>query len=428
MTTAIGFEHVTKTFAIEHDRPRSLKEAFVGTLRRARRQREIIAALSDVSFNLEHGGTLGLIGANGTGKSTALKLAARILEPTSGKIVVQGRLAALLELGAGFHPDLSGLENIYLSGSLMGMSRRDMAGRLAPIIEFSELGAFIDLPVRQYSSGMFMRLAFATAVHLDPEILLLDEILAVGDQAFRSKCYDRIMALRRSGVTIALVSHDLGAIRELCERALWLDGGMVRAYGPTDDVVEAYYASIVAHEKARLAAEAGRSPETTSSVTPAAASAAEQDRWGTREVEIGEVAILGPDGTPQHVLVTGQPMTVRIRYTAHGRIAQPVFGLALHRQDGLHITGPNTLEAGLTIEAIEGQGEVRYVVASLPLLAGTYEVSVSCYDHTCTHAFDHHHRRYPFRVRSEDTRPRLGLLVLPARWEHESFSEDPSEA
>ncbi len=427
MTTAIAFEHVTKTFAVEYDRPRALKELFVGTLRRARRRREVITALADVTFTLEGGGTLGLVGANGTGKSTALKLAARILEPTSGRIFVNGRLVALLELGAGVHPDLSGLENIYLSGSLMGFSRREMEGRLRAIVEFSELGPFIDLPVRQYSSGMFMRLAFATAIHMDPEILLLDEILAVGDQAFRGKCYDRIMTLRKRGVTIVLVSHDLGPIRELCERALWLEGGQVRAYGPTDDVVEAYYASVIAQEEARLAAEAAGLQEESAAASPTSVSSEERDRWGSGEVEIVDVTILGPQGTAQHVLVSGQPMTVRIRYQAHRRIEEPVFGLAIHRQDGLHITGPNTLEAGVPIEAIEGSGEVRYVVESLPLLSGTYEVSASCYDQSCTHAYDHHHRRFPFRVRAGDSRPRFGLLMLPASWQHESDQACPPE-
>lgn len=408
MTSAVEFEHVTKTFAVEYDRPRSLKEAFVGVLRRARRQREVITALRDVSFKLEHGGTLGLVGANGTGKSTTLKLAARILEPTSGRVMTCGRLVALLELGTGFHPDLSGIENIYLSGSLAGLSRKAMRSRLADIVDFSELGPFIDMPVRQYSSGMFMRLAFATSVHLDPEILLLDEILAVGDQAFRNKCYDRILALRRAGVTILLVSHELAAIRALCDRALWLDQGTIQAYGPTDDVVEAYHASIMAREEARLAGESPPEPATTE----------RRDRWGSREIEIVDVAILGAGGRRQHVLVTGQPMEVRLRYVAHQPVSEPVFGLAIHRQDGLHITGPNTLEAGLHIPAIDGEGEVGYRVECLPLLSGSYELSVSCYDRSCTHAYDHHHRRFPFHVLSADSRERFGLISLPAEWRH----------
>ncbi len=414
MTTALRFENVTKRFTLEHDRPRSYKEAFVALFRGRRRVRERLVALDDVSFDLEHGGTLGLAGPNGTGKSTALKLAARILEPTSGRVLVNGRVAALLELGAGFHPDLSGRENVFLNGSLMGLSRREMDRRLEAIVAFSEIERFIDMPIKHYSSGMRMRLGFATAIHVDPDILLIDEVLAVGDQAFQNKCRDRIAELRKAGVTIVLVSHSIQAIRDLCQRTLWLEGGRVQAYGPTDDVVEAYYASVVAHEEARFATE----HDASSSVPQAG-----KDRWGSGEVEITAVDFLGPDDEVRHILVTGELVVIRVRYAAHRRIEAPVFGLAIHRHDGLHLNGPNTLDAGLEIEAIEGRGEVRYEVASLPLLEGTYELSVSCYDRSCTHPYDHHHRRFPFHVRAGSVRQRLGLVYLAARWEHRPDSD-----
>jgi len=414
--TAVRFEGVSKRFTLEHDRPRSFKEAFVARLGRGPSRHETLMALDGVSFHLEHGGTLGLVGPNGTGKSTVLKLVARILEPSAGRVLVDGRVAALLELGAGFHPDLSGRENVFLNGSLMGLGRAEMGSRLERIVDFAELERFIDMPVKHYSSGMYMRLGFATAIHVDPDILLIDEVLAVGDQAFRNKCRDRIADLRKAGVTIVLVSHDSGAIRDLCERALWLEDGRAQAYGPTDDVVEAYYASVVAREEARFAAEHETEP-----VAPAPGT----DRWGSGDVEIVGVDFLGADGAAHHILATGEPMTICLRYVAHRRVEAPVFGLAIHRNDGLHVTGPNTLDAGLEIAAVEGPGEVRFEVGWLPLLSGTYELSASCYDHACSHPYDHHHRRFPFRVRAGAVRQRLGAMALDATWAHRPGAPEP---
>ncbi len=407
MGQAVRFEGVTKRFVLEHDRPRSFKEAFVARFRASGSAPEELLALDDVTFSLEHGGTLGIVGPNGTGKSTALKLAARILQPTAGRVVISGRVAALLELGAGFHPDLTGRDNVFLNGSLMGLSRREMEGRLDEIIAFSELERFIDMPVKHYSSGMYMRLAFATAIHVDPEILLIDEVLAVGDQAFRNKCHDHITGLQKAGITIVLVSHSIDAVREICERALWLENGRVEAYGPTDDVVEGYYSSVVAREEARFQAEHEAAKPTQSE---------EADRWGSGEVEIVDVDLLGDDGEVRHILLTGEPVTVRVRFHAHERIEQPVFGMAIHRQDGLHINGPNTIDDGVAIPYIEGPGEIRYRMEWVPLLTGTYELSVSCYDLSCTHPYDHHHRRYKLHVRAGSVRQRFGLLYLPARW------------
>jgi lipopolysaccharide transport system ATP-binding protein len=408
VSDALRFENVTKRFVLDRGKARSFREMFIGATG-ARRDAETILALDDVSFTVPHGGTLGLIGPNGTGKSTVLKLAARILEPTAGRVVVGGRVAALLELGAGFHPDLSGRENILLNGSMMGFSRAQMRQRLDRIVAFSELERFIDMPVKHYSSGMYMRLGFAAAIHMDADTLLIDEVLAVGDQAFQNKCRDRIMALRKAGVTFVLVSHDPGAVRDLCAEALWIEDGRAERLGPTDGVVEAYYASVMVREEARFAAEHDTEP-----VAPAVAA----DRWGSGEVEITGVTFLDPDEHEQHLLYTGGPATVCVHYVAHVRVEQPVFGLGIHRDDGLHLTGPNTLDAGLEIDAIEGEGTVHYHVASLPLLPGTYEVSASCYDHSCTHPYDHHHRRFTFHVRSGDVRERLGVVRIPATWEH----------
>ncbi|MEO8084279.1 MAG: ABC transporter ATP-binding protein [Ardenticatenales bacterium] len=455
MDAAIRFEGVTKTFVVAHDRPRSFQEAFVRVFRRPdAADRDVLTALDAVSFDVEHGTAVGIVGPNGTGKSTALKLVARILEPSAGRVAVSGRVAALLELGAGFHPDLTGRENIYLNGSLLGLGRREMSRRFDRIVAFSELERFIDVPVKHYSSGMYMRLGFATAIHLDAEILLIDEILAVGDQAFQHKCRERITALRRAGVTILLVSHDTEAVRELCDRAIWLEDGVIRADGPTDRVLQRYYRSMVAREEARLDADeaaaasaaTATSAAATSTSTSVSSSGAEStsdgaggtagdgaenrnadgaprtrrtersDRFGSGEVDITAVDILGPDGQPHPIVLTGQPMSIRLRYTAHAPVDHPVFGIAVHRDDGVHVTGPNTRDADLALERIDGDGELTLHIAHLPLLEGNYEVSAACYDASLSHAYDHHDRRFPLRVRAGDVRERFGLLALGATW------------
>ena len=422
MTAAIRFQDVTKRFVLQDDRPRSFKDAFVDSFRGKRGvERSTLTALDSVSFALEHGESLGLVGPNGTGKSTSLKLVAGILEPTAGRVEVNGRVAALLELGAGFHPDLTGRENVYLNGSLLGLSRREMRGRLDRIVDFSELGRFINMPVKHYSSGMYMRLGFATAIHVDAEILLIDEVLAVGDQAFQNKCRERISRLRHDGVTILLVSHNAQAVRELCRRALWLENGRILGEGKADDVLENYYASVVAREAERFAAE-GSGPAAPREA--GAASGGRSSRFGTGEVEIERVETLDDEGALLPVVLTGEPVTIRIHYTARERVPRPVFGLAIHRDDGVHIAGPNTLDARLDIPAVEGKGALDYRIARMPLMEGAYELSVSCYDETCSHPYDHHHRRFPLRVRAGSVSERFGLMALDSQWTHRPGAED----
>jgi lipopolysaccharide transport system ATP-binding protein len=420
MSEVIRFEEVSKRFVLERDRPQSFKEAFVGTMmRRSREPNETLMALDGVSFELERGGSLGFVGPNGTGKSTSLKLIARILEPTAGRVLVNGRVAALLELGAGFHPDLTGRENVYLNGSMMGFGRKEMDRRLSKIIDFSELGRFIEMPVKHYSSGMYMRLGFSTAIHLDADILLIDEVLAVGDQAFQNKCRDRIFALKRSGVSIVLVSHDNNAIRDLCSRTIWLEDGKLKGYGETDQVIEAYYASMVVREETRLAAERIAAGETDADKEGDDAQEEEPDRWGSGEVRIERVEFLDAEGGQHDILHTGRPLTVRIHYHASERVERPVFGLGIHRVDGLHINGPNTLDAGLSIDAVEGRGTVDWQIDNLALMSGSFELSASCYDHSCSHPYDHRNRHFPFKVRAGALNEQYGLVHMPARWVHQ---------
>lgn len=243
MTAAIRFQLVSKRFLIQHTRSGSFQELLINLVQ-GQNGKEEFWALKEVDFTVGQGETFAIVGPNGSGKSTILKLISRILEPTSGQVQVDGRVVAMIELGAGFHPDLSGRENIFLWGSIMGLSERTMHQRLDSIVQFAELEQFIDTPVKHYSLGMYMRLGFATAVHVDADVFLMDEVLAVGDQAFQEKCLLIWDELQRQGKTLVLVSHDLGQVQRFSQRALLLDHGRVVAYGPTPDVVADYSASV----------------------------------------------------------------------------------------------------------------------------------------------------------------------------------------
>jgi lipopolysaccharide transport system ATP-binding protein len=244
MAAVVSLSNVSKRFLIRHERARSFQDTVVNLFHHRNGNVEEFWALKGVSFDVERGETIGIVGQNGSGKSTILKLVTRILYPTSGRVSVGGKISALIELGAGFHPDLTGRENIYLNGSIMGMGRRDMDHRIGQIVEFSELERFIDTPVRHYSSGMYARLGFSVAVSVDPDILIVDEVLAVGDEAFARKCLDKFGEFRRQGRTIVMVSHALPAIERLCDRAIWIHHGAVKANGPAGEVVQSYLAEI----------------------------------------------------------------------------------------------------------------------------------------------------------------------------------------
>lgn len=409
MRTAIRLERISKRFTLHHERARSFQELALNLFQRNDASREEFWALRDVSFEVVPGETIGFTGPNGAGKSTALKLISRIIEPTSGRIEVNGRVSALLELGAGFHPDLSGRENIYLNGSILGLSRTQIRQKLDQIIAFAELERFIDVPVRHYSSGMYLRLGFSVAVHTDPEILLVDEVLAVGDQNFQHKCLERIIEMQQRGTTICFVSHDLGAIRRLCSRAIWLNDGQVQAAGDVDDTIAAYLRHAAAEEEARMTATASKEAQK--------ARAGIKQGWGTGDVEIVAVSFLDAAGRERNVFRMGEPWVVRLQYRAHERIEGPIFGLAVHRNDGLHVCGPNTQFAGLDIPSIEGEGAILYRVDRLPLMDGTYLLSVSAHNQADTVMYDYHDRLYTFKVRQVVKGERYGLVSLAGEWE-----------
>jgi ABC-type polysaccharide/polyol phosphate transport system ATPase subunit len=404
MTIAIRFEQVSKRFTLHHERPRSLYELGINLFKRNKSANEAFWALRDVSFALEQGETVGIIGPNGAGKSTVLKLVSNIIQPTSGKVETCGWVGALLELGAGFHPDLTGRENVYLNGSILGLKRREISRRFESIVDFAQVARFIDMPVRNYSSGMLMRLGFAVATSFQPDILLIDEVLAVGDQSFQTKCLERISRMRTQGVTILFVSHSLDMVRRLCHRAIWLDRGQVQASGPVDEVVVAYLEQVWKDTNIRFQEEGDASGRGS--------------RWGSGEAVITKVEFLDGNEQMQRVFQTGGTFVARIHYRADQPLRMPTFGVAIYREDGTHVNGPNTVQSGYEISVIDGDGTVDYVIDSLPLLPGCYEFTAAIYDYHSVHPYDHQHRAFAFEVQPGSMIEKEGLVYIPCRWEH----------
>jgi lipopolysaccharide transport system ATP-binding protein len=403
----VQFEGVSKRFQIYHERARSFQDLFVRRFRRGSASEEFWA-LRDISFAAEPGAAVGIIGTNGSGKSTLLKLATRILQPTSGHITVRGRVSALLELGAGFHPELSGRDNVFLNGSILGLPRQEVASRFDAIVRFAGLERFIDIPVKHYSSGMYARLGFAVAIHVDPDVLLMDEVLAVGDEAFQARCLESISRLHRAGKTLLLVSHDLDAVTQVCTEAIWLDGGTVRARGDPLTVAREY----------RAASHGDPAAASTDDSAPLASKAPHAARWGHGGAEILDVTFAAPARGVGSVVRNGDPLEVRIHYAAPRRIERPVFGLAIATAGGVHVTGPNSRFGHLQIPAIEGTGAVSYALDELPLLPGQYWVSASLYDESCTYAYDYHDRMYELNVEPGESDERYGVVRLSGRWSH----------
>ncbi len=393
----ICFQSVSKRFAFTREQSQSVLKTVTSAFSRQKAEEKDLWAVQDVSFDVMPGQCFGIVGRNGSGKSTILKLIARILRPSDGRIIVRGRVSALLELGAGFHPDLTGRENIFLNASLLGLEEDDIKARYGSIVAFSELGDFIDMPVKHYSSGMYMRLGFSVAIHMQPDVLIVDEILAVGDQAFQTKCLDAIMSLRRQGVTIIVVSHNLNVMRTLCTHLLWVEQGVTRAIGPVAEIAPLYQAYAYEREGQQLAGD-----------TPAPR--------GTGDVVITAVRFLDAQGEERQTFQTGEPMIIEMAYAAHKPVDNPEFGLAIYRQDGVQVNGPNTNLAGVDMGIIEGPGVVQYHIERLPLLPARYQVSAAVHDRHTHFCYDFHKEAYAFRVAPGGSTELDGLIAMPASW------------
>lgn len=415
---AIEIRDVTKRFRLLNDRKTNLKE-IISTRRRLDRH-EDFWALQGVSLDIPRGKTFGLIGHNGSGKSTLLKLVAKIHRPTAGRIVAHGRVTAMLELGAGFHPELSGRDNIYLNGSILGMTRKQIDAAIESIIEFSGLQEFIDTPVKVYSSGMYVRLGFAIAVNLEPEILIIDEVIAVGDEEFQRRCFEHLYELRRRGVTIVLVSHSLDIVADLCDEAAWLEGGTLKAVGPARDVVDAYLTSVNKQEaEARLQRDALQHAQESSSLAERDAedvpegAQIQSPRRGSGEVSVTSLDLLDADGAPLPFLTTGAPCTIRIGYRAQQDLPSVTFGLMVTSQGGIQLAGPNSGHGDAAFAVQAGEGHVSFHIPSLTLQSGEFAVTTSAVDKG--HTYDYLDRAFTLRVRTDDaTEP--GLVKIPGTW------------
>ena len=387
---AIEIEGLGKRYRLRGVAKTSIRDLLVRGWRRE--QAEWFWALRDVSFTVPRGASVGVVGPNGSGKSSLLGLIAGTIAPTTGSVRTHGAISSLLELGAGFHPDLSGRENVFLNAAVLGIPREDVARRMDHIIDFSGLRDFIDMPVKNYSSGMYVRLGFAVAVEMNPEILLVDEVLAVGDLAFQMKCFDRIRDFQKRGKTILLVTHDLVAVEQFCDDLKLIHQGRLVAQGNPSDVILTYLKTYMARI-GNLNVE----------------------EHGTREVEFAEVLLLNEDGVETGTFITGRRMTVEIHYRAKRRIEQAVFGFSLKTGNGFFLYGTNTQIMNVPVPALEGDGVVRLTLDPLSLMEGKYFLSLAI--HSWDHATQYHRREdwYPFAVKNESTAH--GIFQLPCRWE-----------
>lgn len=361
-------------------------------------------ALREVDLEIPEGATVGLIGPNGAGKSTALKLMARILAPDRGQVEIRGRACGLLELGAGFQLEYTGRENVYLNASLLGLSREDIRRKFDSIVAFSELEEHIDDPLRTYSSGMYMRLAFAIAIHVEPDVLLVDEILAVGDIHFQRKCLDYIAEFQKAGGTIVMVSHNLGQVQEICSDVAWIEDGKVQEYGAPTAVANAFIDHVRERDR-RIREEERRRRPLESTAQP--------------DVELGEVRLLDRLGEAAEVIEVGQQLTLEIPYRVFHRLPTPVFGAAIFRNDGVHLYGTNTAIDGVEIPPLTDDGVIRLEFPHLSLLPGTYRVSVGVFDSPEGGSpLDFHDKLYGFRVIGAQREE--GLARIDHRWTLES--------
>ena len=433
---AIELDHVSKVYRRHGHRRQfaTLKSALLtGSVVKHLRPDESFSALSDVSLAVPKGATYGVVGRNGSGKSTLLKLVAGITKPTSGVVGIKGRVSALIELGAGFHPEISGRENVFINGIMLGLSRREVSDRFDEIVEFAELEDFIEAPVKTYSSGMYMRLGFAVAINVNPDILLVDEVLAVGDEGFSLKCLDKFAEFKRRGKTILFVTHGLSMVERFCDEAVWLEAGQNRTTGDPKRVVQMYLADVEQGEDEHLAAEdakAQRAPvaqappgqdsevvedvevrtepeEASDASEPAAADdneppadmfAAAEGRWGSGAVRIEQVTLEGDRG-PAHVFHTGGPMTIRMRISAVHPVDDFAFGVSIFSTDGVCCYGTNTDIEEMTSESLEGEGEVVFAIERLDLVEGTYKLDVAAHKRDGV-SYDYHRLLYTFRVKS----------------------------
>ncbi len=352
---------------------------------------EIFEALRGISFKVKDGETLSIIGENGSGKSTLLRILAGISQPSSGNILTKGRISALIELGAGFHPEISGRENIFINGIILGLTKKKIQEKYNDIVNFAELEEFISNPVKTYSSGMYMRLGFSIAINVNPDILLIDEVLSVGDASFVPKCIDKINEFKRKGKTIIFVSHDLATVERISDRVIWLKNGKIEMQGYPKRVTDAYLEYIgkkdekkatKQHETEKMEAEKNR-----------------EKRWGTKEIEISKVKMIDKNGNEKYIFEQNEPFTIEFDVNSKSEEKDFVFGIGIFNTEGTQCYGSNTFIENFKPQSIKGTGKIRINISNINLVNGTYFLDLAVHKRD-GYPFDYHHFQYTFKITS----------------------------
>ena len=408
---AIELENVIRVYQKYSARHRfqTFKSALVrGDLFRTLKADELVTAVDNISLRVEKGMTFGVIGENGSGKSTLLKLVAGIAKPTSGWVRVQGKISALIELGAGFHPEITGRENVFINGIMLGLSKKEISRKFDEIVRFAELEDFIDAPVKTYSSGMYMRLGFSVAINVNPDVLLIDEVLAVGDAAFVPRCLDRIDDFRRRKKTILFVSHDLATVEKICDKVAWMKGGKIQMLGEPKRVVDAYLQDIAAMQE-----EDYQKRKTDVDLEQKWEDERREKRWGKREVEIRKVTLKNLRGEEKHVFTPEEGLVVEIDAAANEPVKDFVFGIGIFNSQGISCYGTNTNLEDYEPVVLQGEGKAVCRIEKLNLINGTYYLDVAVHKRD-GYPYDYHRNLYSFLVSS--TLKDVGIARLPHKW------------
>ncbi len=414
----VKLENLWKRFYVYEQKPRSIKDLAVQRFKQVSR-RQSVWALQGIDLEVARGRTLGVIGNNGAGKSTMLRLLSGLGRPTRGRVIVKGRVSTLLELGTGFHPDFTGRDNIYTGGLVAGLTRQEIDQRLEEIIDFAELGAVVDAPLRTYSSGMFLRLAFATIINFGPDLLVLDEALAVGDIRFQKKCTNRLLEMKQSGTTLIIVSHSMNQVEELCDDVVWMEQGKVKLYGDAEEVVRHYKERAYARNDAAPLPGANRTyahsapgqPEDQ----PTLPEVGDNPKPALKPVEIERVTLFSEFGAEVDALSSGDPLTVKLDYVAHQKVAYPIFLIGIFREDGVKCYEANTEADRVFVETVQGSGSITLTFRELALMSGRYIIHAGIYERNWNQTYDYQFSVLSFHVLGDT--PGTGVFQPPHIWQ-----------
>jgi len=403
MPTALNLTNISKSFILPHEKRDTLKENFLGLLKK--KTYEQFKALENISFQVQKGDFIGIVGKNGSGKSTLLKIIAGIYRPDRGTMEISGTIAPFLELGIGFQPELTARENIKVNGTLLGLTKKEIAAKFDQIVRFAEVEKFLDLKMKNYSSGMQARLAFAIAKEADADIYLCDEVFAVGDEAFQQKCVEVFEQWKKKGKTLILVSHNPAFITQFCSKAILLEKGKIATSGDAEMVIDEY------HRRIHV--------ETMSDPSHISMERSQQNLkdYMDSDIHITDVRFFNKQGAEKDSFKTGEQLTARIFYKINKPLKNPVFGIAIHRDDGVHISGPNTRTSQYPILEVKRDGYLDCIIDPTTLLGGRYVFTVSCFDDTLTRPYDYHDKKYTFSI-ERNRENQYGLMELPVTWRH----------